>query len=47
MKFDDQVQFLDYMRQPGAMPMIINDEALKRSAEPGPWKRRRMAGLYF
>jgi predicted phage terminase large subunit-like protein len=42
-KYDDQVdsttQFLDYMGQPGAMPMVISDELLRRSAIPGRWAR--------
>ena len=44
-KYDDQVdstiQFLDYMRQPGAMPMVISDEVLRQLAIPNP---RRFPG---
>jgi predicted phage terminase large subunit-like protein len=40
-KYDDQVdsttQFLDYMRRPGAMPMVIGEEVLRRLSIPGPW----------
>ena len=40
-KYNDQVdstiQFLDYMRRPGAMPMVIGDEVLRRLSIPGPW----------
>lgn len=43
-KFDDQVdstiQFLDYIHQPGAMPMVISEELLERTAMPGPWTKR-------
>jgi predicted phage terminase large subunit-like protein len=42
-KYDDQVdstiQFLDYISQPGAMPMVITDEMLRRSLTPAPWRR--------
>lgn len=44
-KYDDQidstVQFLDYMGKPGAMPMVISDEALRLAALPGHYTRRR------
>ena len=46
-KYDDQVdstvQFLVYMRQPGTMPMVVSEEALRLISMPGPWTRR---GLY-
>jgi predicted phage terminase large subunit-like protein len=42
-KYDDQVdstiQFLDYISLPGAMPMVITDEMLRRSLTPAPWRR--------
>jgi predicted phage terminase large subunit-like protein len=43
-KFDDQVdsttQFLDYMRKPGARPMVISEEVLRRARET---RRRRLS----
>lgn len=51
MKYDDQVdstiQFLDYMRRPGAMPMIISEELLRLAAIPEPrMYRGRWIGPY-
>jgi hypothetical protein len=42
-KYDDQVdstiQFLEYMSQPGAMPMVITDEVLRLTSVKAPWMR--------
>jgi phage terminase large subunit-like protein len=39
-KYDDQVdsttQFLDYMRKPGALPLVITAEVLRRFGPPRP-----------
>jgi predicted phage terminase large subunit-like protein len=34
---DSTIQFLDYMRRPGAMPMVIGAEVLRRLSVPGRW----------
>jgi predicted phage terminase large subunit-like protein len=48
MKYDDQVdstiQFLDYMRKPGAMPMYISEEVMRTISMQDSWTRRRLLG---
>jgi predicted phage terminase large subunit-like protein len=43
-KYDDQVdsttQFLEYIRMPGAMPMVISDEVLRHFSQPTPDRRK-------
>jgi len=49
--YDDQVdsttQFLDYMRQPGARPMVISREALARMRLPRPYWHKRYIPCFF
>ena len=49
-KYYDQVdsttQFLDFINQPGAKPIVISEEALRRAAQPGPYSPYRPSRFF-